>query len=265
MKTKTKIIVWGSFIFFIVVLAIVLAFTLFGLKHIELDFKNQTSKFTSNESQLEVITSAEFKMSECVFFVNKKEYILKIEQANPYIKVINIETKFPNKLVIHCAEREELYSLKISDDKYFICDSEFKLLNILSNITGSNTTLLSGEYDLRNKNANVGDYIDLGIQQEMFQSIPVALKINNRTFAEQKFLFKVFKIEYNSLSRPCLIIIDNNNFNIEIKYMDENLIEKFQCLFSCYSLIDADLYQTQKLVIQENFKNEIIAIRSPLT
>ena len=53
-----------------------------------------------------------------------------MESQNPYLKVINIETVFPNKLILHCAEREELFCIKGRDDLYYICDEELKILDV---------------------------------------------------------------------------------------------------------------------------------------
>jgi hypothetical protein len=40
-----------------------------------------------------------------------------LEKENSYLKVINIETIFPNKLIVHCAEREEFFSIKKNNSR----------------------------------------------------------------------------------------------------------------------------------------------------
>ena len=77
-----------------IVLVVILSFTLFSLRTIELDFR--TNKTYITETDQEIIESGEIKMGGSVFFRSKNKYIEKIESKNPYIKVVNIETVFPS-------------------------------------------------------------------------------------------------------------------------------------------------------------------------
>lgn len=264
MKKKTKVILWVSGIALFILTIVILSFTLFGLKDVDINFKNETTIYASQQSKQEIIESGDFKKNKCVLFTSKNEYIDTLERKNPYLKVINIETKFPNKFIIHCVEREQLFSIKVAEDKYFICDSELKVLSITDDISIFNCISLSGEFLLTNKNAKAGDKVQFEKDIDLIMQVPTALKINNRTYAEQKFLFKSYNLRYNLKGEPILEIVDNNSFKIEIKNIRENLKEKFQCLFSCYSLIDVSKYNSEKLIIQKNNSNEIIAILSPI-
>ena len=46
-----------------------------------------------------------------IFAVNKKNITNELEKNNPRLKIINIETVFPNKFNLHCNEREELVAI----------------------------------------------------------------------------------------------------------------------------------------------------------
>ena len=78
-------------------------FTVFNIKSVSFNALNQNDYDTSTIS---------VKKSGVVFFVNKQEMISDIEKQHPYINVINIETVFPNKLVVHYATREETFAFK---------------------------------------------------------------------------------------------------------------------------------------------------------
>ena len=248
----------------VVVTAIILAFTLFGLNKVEINLKNDSTKFSSSVSQEKVIDSGSFSKNSCVFFINKQNHTELLEKNNPYLKVINIETKFPNKLIIHCIEREELFALKVNDSKYFIVDSEFKLLNVIGEFESdsNNAILLGGEINIENKDAELGEFISLGDEHDNIKNIYTSLFLNNRTPAEQKALFKEISIEYNLVSKPHLNIKDYNGLNICIKYMRDKLPQKLQCLFATYNQIDISDYNDATLTIQENENNEIIAVFS---
>ena len=82
--------------------------------------------YATEEDKQAIINSGGFSYGIPVFAVNKTEIINKLEKENYYLKVVNIETVFPNKLIVHCAEREELFSIKLSENLYYICDLRTK-------------------------------------------------------------------------------------------------------------------------------------------
>ena len=156
-KTKKIIISLTTILFFVGIL-IVLSFTVFSLKKVELNFKTSHSQISVTEE--EIVDGGDFGYGQSVFFHNKKQYIEKIESIDPYIQVINIETVFPSTFVVHIAQRQEVYSIKIAD-KYFIVDQNLKILKIESDFVSSqsNSMLLEG-IEILEKDYKVGDYIE---------------------------------------------------------------------------------------------------------
>ena len=140
LNVKKKWIIASGIVVFIVGLFVLLAFTLFSLRSIKVDYRTSTLNLTATEQ--EIIDSADFKMNTSVLFHGKKGYINKIENAFPYIKVVNIETVFPSRFVVHVAEREAIYALK-GESGYLICDDEFKILEIEKTFQ-NDAILLSG-------------------------------------------------------------------------------------------------------------------------
>ena len=123
MKYKRLIIVLCS-ILGAVVLCTILSFTLFRVHNVSLNFKNQTSLFATEQAKNQIISSANINYSIPIFTLNKSEIKQNLESKNPYLKVINIETVFPNGIVIHCAQREEMVCVESREDRYYICDEE---------------------------------------------------------------------------------------------------------------------------------------------
>ena len=114
-------------LFAFIVLIIVLSSTVFSLSTVQVNFLS-TTNYLENES--DIISSANFAYGESIFFIDREAYTNELEQNNPYIKVVSIEIVFPNRLIIHAVERNEMYAFKLSDNTYAITDDELKVLSI---------------------------------------------------------------------------------------------------------------------------------------
>ena len=125
MKSKRLIIILGVLVFLTVL--IVINSTLFTLQSISINWL--TSKY-----QLQAVKDYEIiediDLGQSIFLVQKDEISTKLEKTYPYLRVVSIETKFPNKIVVHSAERESLYAVKLSDREYAILDERGKVLSL---------------------------------------------------------------------------------------------------------------------------------------
>ncbi len=221
MKIKKWYFVIGAIVA-LVVLLITLSFTAFSLKGVSLDFRTSHANISQITTDNEIIASGKFKKGKPIFFHNKKQYSKNIESSNPYIKVINIETIFPSKLVVHIAERQEVYAIKgwkndeegVKQNCFYICDDELRVLRIegieeyLS--TSANSILLENK-QLENgllKEYNEGEFI----YETRRPTIYNALYENNRDFAEQKAM-----IEGISLSKQNDEILKKDITTTELK------------------------------------------------
>ena len=186
---KKKLAIIGGVAIGVIGLCVILCFTLFSLKTVEVDFRSSTTVLTGQEQT--IIDSGEFSYGGCVLFLGKRTCIEKIEKAHPYVKVVNIETVFPSKYIIHCTERQEVYAIK-GDNKTFICDEEFKVL-----------TVAEGEYQpaadkpiefvglsISNQNAEVGDFLQVKNRVDVYS----AFIENNRQLFEQRSLIKQIEV-----------------------------------------------------------------------
>ena len=99
----------------------------------------------------EVINSSELKIGQNIFFVGKNKATQKIEKALPYVKVENIVSKFPNKLVINISERVEEFYVTYETDAnkfYLILDNELKILKVVEQ-----------KEDVYRKDSEIGYYL----------------------------------------------------------------------------------------------------------
>lgn len=188
LKLKKKAIVAISVLVFVVGLMFLLSFTVFSLKTVEVDFRTSHSQITATKE--EIVESAGFAKGGSVFFHGKKEYKKKIEDFNPYIKVVNIETVFPSKFVVHISERQQIYAIPFEEGHY-ICDEELRVLEIQENFesTSSNAILIEPISPVKN-NFKVGEYIKNVDIPKIYQ----AFFENNRTLAQQTELVKSVRV-----------------------------------------------------------------------
>ncbi len=235
MKYKKLLIILGCLLG-VILLGIMLSFTLFRLKKVTLDFKNETTIYASDESKEAVIRTGGFSYNTPIFNVNKNEIEEKLEKENPYLKVINIETVFPDKIVIHCAQREELFAIKISDSLYYVCDDELKVLSMLTNTSlyesANNNAILLDGIDVLNKSAKLGEKLNIEGCEDIVKNISTAFAYNNRTISDIKGMFKSITVKrdkndlYTQRVESYLVFKTFDDFEITLGLARCDLVQK---------------------------------------
>ncbi len=200
---KKKLLIILSAIGGVVAVFVILCFTLFSLKTVEVDFRTSTTVLTGQAQ--EIVESGEFGYGGSVLFMGKRNPIAKIEKTFPYIKVINIETVFPSKYIIHASERQQVYALELND-KTYICDEDFKVLEIhdgKSEDLEKKPILFKG-LRVKNSNALAGEFLDIENKVDVYS----AFVKNNRLLHEQMSIIE--SIETGVMK---------NDINIEEQYV----------------------------------------------
>ncbi|MDE7079749.1 MAG: FtsQ-type POTRA domain-containing protein [Clostridia bacterium] len=137
-----------------VVLAVVLG-TLFSIGGVDV---NTTNNITlSAEQKSEIIELSQIKKGKNIFSVDEGIAIGNIELNQPTLKVISIERKFPNKVVIYVTNRTAVFSCRTEDGRYAVLDREFKVI-AFSNTENSSLTKLSGLDDVNFELGQVVEY-----------------------------------------------------------------------------------------------------------
>lgn len=228
---KKKLVISLSVLLGLIAIALTLCFTVFTIKDVELDFRTSTELEWKNE---EVIESGEINKGKCLLFLSKKGYVSNLEKKNPYLEVINIETVFPSKLIIHCAERKELFAIK-SGDKTVYCDKDLKILRIENEdftSTKENAILLEGL--TITSELEVGSFLEYNEKGlERFFSSMVE---NSKTYAQTIGFCREIKIsrDFNALSNKDetnVIISTFSDREIKILNIESNFSKKLQRMF----------------------------------
>ena len=258
MKYKKLVIILSSIIGAILLL-LLLTFTLFRVNSVSIDFKNETTIFASDEFKNEIIYTSNAQNYSTIFAVKKSEIKNNLEHEYPYLKVINIETVFPNSLVIHCAEREETFTIKISDNLYYICDEDLKILSVATNYEAKNgTPALLNNVEIKNKTARVGEFLDME-NAEIVKDMITAFAYNNKTISDFKNMFKNVSLNierdyYTRQQEVSFVFNTYDDFSVKLGLAKSFLVEKVSLMLNLIPK-SIDKYKTHQLVIEINPDN----------
>lgn len=266
-------------------------FTVFLLKDVKVELKTGTEHLTQ-----EVVSEIEdeaLKTGGSVLFLGKEKLISRLEKQFPYLKIVNIETQIPNKLVIHAAEREELFAVNSGEKSYFL-DEEFKILRVENSIYSkqeNGTVLLSfgsvfinsedkayaAGVDLKLDGAEAGQTLNIGNSSEeqnyfskkletIALSILTSFEENGLQIQDVRSRFQSFEIFFKPVEfagliswQPCLKIVDSANFEAQIILADSNLTTKIGAYNQAISEASKNpgLLVNKILYVFENSNNEI--------
>lgn len=139
MKKRRLVIIFSTFC--VIVFLSIFASQVFKLKVVEVVFFDEeetkivklenNAVFNTKDKVNSIVSSVNFDYGDLVFLINKSCYEQDIERKNPYLKLKNIEVKFPNKLIVNATERKPLFYISTSNKAYLL-DNEFKLLDIIT-------------------------------------------------------------------------------------------------------------------------------------
>ena len=232
MKSKRLVVLIVLLCF--VVLLVVLSSTVFTLQTVSLNWLTTRSLLADDD--LDSLTSnVRVPIGESVFLFKKSDLKEDLEKNNPYLQVVSIETVFPNRAVVHVAERKQLYAIKISQENYIVLDKHLKILNIISADTlfaiseGNRPAIV--EIDNPNININVGESRTIrveisqdGIIKETLQfSIGDFLDIENIDNFLKDLTESLLEANYKDqsirgfISKISLNLNNNEDINIETR------------------------------------------------
>lgn len=235
-----KLIITLSTVFICIAVVLILFWTLFSLSSVSVQFHSTTKNLTiTNE---EIVEAGQFRYGACVFFEGKNKSIDSINKKskeNPnfaYLKVLNIETVFPNKFIIHVAERAELFSVE-TDGQVLICDSELRVLKIGE--TENDTIHVSG-LNIINEDVKVGDFLD--VEQTFMKRFYGVMLQNNRDLSQQLGKFEKIKLEKykDSITQKeyhSMMLTTSNNRKFVINNPEFAFVNKIQKMFATESTL----------------------------
>lgn len=230
-------------IFASIVALIVLSSAVFSLSSVEVNFMYEVSNLEGK--QQEIVQAGDFAYGTNVLFLKKNPYISKLEKQFPYLKILNIETCFPNKLVINCEERQPTFTVQLEDKSYAIIDEDYKILEKI-NVTGSyvssvsNPILLEGVKFTGGKNE--GDFLSIDKSQENLM-LNLMLGFKQWNLDTAFLISKIASVNVNYQSSSDVLIKMHEGVQILLKSADEKATQMLHLAFSTYDY-SAD-YRTQ--------------------
>jgi len=169
-------------IFLIVTLIIVLASTIFTLKTVSFNFLNKKYVLEANELQ-DYVKNVNIPYGDSIFLLDKDQLATDLEKNNAYLKVVKIETTFPSNIVIHASEREELFAIKVEDNKYAVVDKGLKILRYCTDEYLNQDQLRPivveigyADVDFADYNYQLCDFVEISHVSEILKSISTAFE-----------------------------------------------------------------------------------------
>ena len=185
-----KLVISLSVVLGIVLTMIILLFTVFTVKSVEIDFRTSTEK---EWSESEIVEGSKIPFGKCLLFMSTKKFEENLETTYPYLEVINIEKVFPSKIVIHVAEREELFVVQNGESQIYL-DKDFKVLKIADGnfeSTKENPILLKGlNFDGQ---ASPGEF--LKTEQDGLKRFYASMVENRKTLEQTEGFVKEITLE----------------------------------------------------------------------
>jgi hypothetical protein len=136
---KNKRVLYIFLALFFIVGAVLLSSALFSVNSVLLSPESETTLLDGEKLQAETRAF----IGKNIFFLDEENITAKLEEDNPYIKVINIERVFPSIVKVHYWQRKPLFEIRV-EQGFAIIDSDGKVLEISQ--TSKNLTRLESEY-----------------------------------------------------------------------------------------------------------------------
>ena len=141
---RKKAIIILSVVLGVIVTMLILFWTLFALSSVTVKFHTTTKNLALTEA--EIVEAGDFSYGASVLFDGKRKYVERLDEAVTknenfaYLEVVNIETIFPNRYVVHVAEREEVFEVQYGEN-VLVLDDELRVLKIENAPLGERITL----------------------------------------------------------------------------------------------------------------------------
>lgn len=220
-----KVTLLGILVF---VLVIILIFSfVFTVKNAEVNLLIEPQTLSNELVKDNLSRTNVIPYNQSVFSFNRAQVTSKIEKAEPKIKVVNIETVFPNSININCVERTPLFALQLtnSTSNYAVLDEDFKVIDKVTTQGNLITiTMLANSYE----DLESGDFISNDNICDYALLIKVMTEYNLKESALKELFTKFEFYETAELQGKSLNVrlTHNTNKTIEILNIKNNLDKK---------------------------------------
>jgi len=240
MKSKRLIIILGVLGFLTVL--IVINSTLFTLQSVSINWL--TTKYQlQNIKDYQIVEDID--LGQSIFLVQKDEITSQLEKDYPYLRVVSIETKFPNKIVVHGAERESLYAVKLSDSEYAVLDERGKVLSLSNGSIfegseaqlGTRPILINFQsVSMKIEDFQVGESVKSKYIEGMLSSISYSLRETNYTPTTSKGIIRSIDVVSQGDTSE-ISIKARNGMVLAINAIEEQTTDKLLLAFERYNTL----------------------------
>lgn len=202
-----------------------------------------------------IVNESGIKRGTSIFAVDEEKATRNIEKSYPYAKVIKIERKFPNKVVIEMVNRSPVFCLPVNgQDDYILLDREFKVLEIVKKQDYDNAlTLIKGcDYvcgDGENIQNLVGEYLDLSINPAYQTMHECLLAFEDYGDVNERFTAMVGSIEW--VEQPSREIIVGTNLGIKMAFMlgtNKSIAEQLKLVYNKLNGLDNEVRESEMYI-----------------
>lgn len=164
---------------------------------------------------------------QSIFFLNEKEIINNVSRLVPEVKVVKIERKFPDRLIIHTYKRDKICFIKY-DNEFYILGQDLVVIDII-NIRPTNITelFMGNDIDLSNAFKGSEPIINSTAKIDILNLINCIKNIGDNYFS------LIQKIHYFRKSND-IYLKTNSGVTIHLSYT-QRLQEKAVIAFSLYN------------------------------
>jgi len=266
MKSK-KLLVFLIMFIFIAVL-VILNSTLFTLQKINLTWMTSTYNLKSMTDAS--ISSVIEEKGDSIFLLDKNKIKGDLEKKYPYLRVVGIETKFPNKITVYGAEREDLYAIKLADGKYAVVDDYGKVLSKTSvlapNVSGTQLDprpieVLFEGIQLNDSDFLVGEQVKVGFIENVLTKLSTTLKEANYTTLAKKGIFDTIAVRpMGNNGEVEMLLTTRNGMVIDLINAEDKMTDKFMLGLQVYNKYHQDSYSEGTIAVQySSAQKKIIA------
>lgn len=219
MTKNAKIAVVVS-ILAVITLLVVVSSTIFALESARVIWYNTPSSALASISSETMLENTGVR-GQSVFILDKKRAKENLEKKYPKMRVIDLEVAWPNIVNIHAIERQQVYAIKLSETKFAIVDEYFKILELKSTFSSTQTNeILTEIKDLEDKNYKLGDTISFA-HTDTFVGIYNAFTELSRNLTDMKALFSSISYTNSKVTISThfgvTIVLDNPTKNTSAK------------------------------------------------
>lgn len=180
----------------------------------------------------DIIAKSGISKGSSIFSINEQSSAQAVEKAYPYLKVVTIERKFPNKVIIKITSRTELLAVSLEGNgeyAYAVLDRELKILRLSDEAGIQGLTVVSGAFKVAGDNDIVGSFVSEK-SDWLYGIVKGAEKVH---FVGEKFNNFITHIEYGQIN---ILSKTNTGVTFVLKNVS-NIDELFQNAYRYYSTV----------------------------